>query len=67
MSKMTYTDGSYTIYGNCYCNQTVCRCGSIVHIPRQNTIQKLFNIITVEETLRLRKGQMKQFDRVEFK
>ena len=35
MSVATYTDGSYTIYGQCYCGITCCNCGSVRHFTEE--------------------------------
>ena len=47
MSVATYTDGSYTVYGNCSCGTTVCKCGAVKHFPRGDTIEKYFEKVKI--------------------
>lgn len=46
MSKITYTDGSCTILGVCYCGKTACECGSVVNFLGEDMFKErgLFDI-----------------------
>lgn len=63
MSKMTYTDGSDTIWGICTCGQTGCICSSVKYYPRENTIKKYFDEFA-EEDIKMAEGGLPEFKKL---
>lgn len=47
--RITYTDGSYTDFGYCFCKQTACNCGSIKHYPKVIQHTEIVKPIPIEE------------------